>query len=256
MNGYRGDTRFPFSIPLFRSGWELNFNTPIQIVIGDNGSGKSTLLEAIAVTLRLPTISSFKIFEEGTYAGAEKLSHLIKRQWRNETHNGMFFRAEDYMGFVRSINTLRDELNQDIKEMRQEMTDEGFEYARAALDKQVQELQNRYNGDLSKRSHGEGFLDILSSRIVGNGVYLLDEPEASLSPMRQLTLISILLDSIRETDSQFIIATHSPIIMGIPDAELYQITDSGLARVDYEDTEHYQIYRSYLEDRNRYLRYL
>ncbi len=140
--------------------------------------------------------------------------------------------------------------------MEEYLRGEGLVLAQNVLKKQINELESRYNGKLEQKSHGEGFLQIITSRITSNGVYVLDEPEASLSPMKQLSLISLLMHSAAETDAQFIIATHSPVLMGIPDSDIYFINESGVKLINYEETEHYQIYKSFLENRERFLRYL
>ena len=255
FNTRKGNT-FPLSLSVFHKPFELHFNKPVVIVAGDNGCGKSTLLEAIAHKLNLPTIGSYSTIADGTFEAARVLSDLITVHWKNKTPNGMFFRAEDYIGFVRSVNTLKNDLQGDIKEMEDYLRGEGLHRARSALKGQINELESRYNGDLEQKSHGEGFLQIITSRIVSNGVYVLDEPEASLSPMKQLSLISLLMHSAQETDAQFLIATHSPVLMGIPNSQIYFLNEEGIAPVEYEDTEHYQIYKSFLENRERFLKYL
>jgi predicted ATPase len=252
----RKTNRFPLSLPVFHKPFQLSFSKPVIIIAGDNGCGKSTLLEAIAYKLKLPTIGSHSTITDETFAPARELFDLITIHWKNKTPNGMFFRAEDYIGFVRSINGLKNDLNNDIKEMEEHIRGEGLKLAQGALRSQINELDSRYNGKLEQKSHGEGFLQIITSRIINNGVYVLDEPEASLSPMKQLSLISLLMHSAEETDAQFIIATHSPVLMGIPNSEIYFINDKGIKTVNYEDTEHYQIYKSFLENRERFLRYL
>ena len=140
--------------------------------------------------------------------------------------------------------------------MEEYLRAEGLVLAQGALKKQINELESRYNGNMEQKSHGEGFLQIITSRITSNGVYVLDEPEASLSPMKQLSLISLLMHSAQETDAQFIIATHSPVLMGIPNSAIYFINEEGIKPINYEDTEHYQIYKSFLENRERFLKYL
>jgi predicted ATPase len=251
-----GGRAFPLTLPVFKQPFTLSFNKPIVIIAGDNGCGKSTLLEALAYKLRLPTISSTSTITDNTFDPSRKLEEFLTVYWRNKTHNGMFFRAEDYIGFVRSIQMLKSGLGDELKEMEEYLRGQGLVLAQGLLKGQVNELESRYNGKLEEKSHGEGFLQILSMRIHGNGVYVLDEPEASLSPMKQLSLISLLMQSASNTDAQFIIATHSPVLMGIPNSTIYYLNDKGIEETAYEDTEHYQIYKSFLENRDRFLRYL
>ena len=255
INTHGGRT-FPFSLPVFKKPFVLDFNRPVVIIAGDNGCGKSTLLEAIAYKLNLPTISSTSTVTDSTFDPSRELFDQVNIFWRNKTHNGMFFRAEDYIGFVRSVQMLKSDLGKDLKELEEQLRGYGLVLAQGLLKGQVNELHSRYNGKLEEKSHGEGFLQILSSRIHGNGVYVLDEPEASLSPMKQLSLLSLLMQSATNSDAQFIIATHSPVLMGIPNSTIYYLNENGIAETAYEDTEHYQIYKSFLENRERFLRYL
>jgi len=252
----RGGSTFPFTLPVFKKPFTLDFGKPVVIIAGDNGCGKSTLLEAIGYKLKLPTISSTSTVTDSTFDPSRELFDYVNVYWRNKTHNGMFFRAEDYIGFVRSIQMLKSGLGNELKEMEEYLRGHGLVLAQGLLKGQVNELESRYNGKLEEKSHGEGFLQILSSRIHGNGVYVLDEPEASLSPMKQLSLISLLMQLASNTDAQFIIATHSPVLMGIPNSTIYYLNENGIEEMAYEDTEHYQIYKSFLENRERFLRYL
>jgi len=247
---------FPFTLPIFKQPLTLSFNNPIIIIAGDNGSGKSTLLEAIAYKLNLPTISSTSINTDSTFGPARALYEFVNIGWQNKTHYGMFFRAEDYIGFVRSVDELKNGLGKDIEEMKEYLRGQGLQLAQGALRGQINELESRYNGKLEEKSHGEGFLQILTTRIHGNGIYVLDEPEASLSPMKQLALVSLLMQVSRDTDAQFIIATHSPVVMGVPNSTIYYLGDKGAEILAYEDTEHYQVYKSFLDNRERFLRHL
>ena len=117
-------------------------------------------------------------------------------------------------------------------------------------------LLNSYGGvSLHEQSHGESFLALVQNRFGGNGIYILDEPEAALSPSRLLTLIAE-IDRLVKKNSQFIIATHSPILMAFPDAQIYQLTENGMESVSYRDTEHYQLTRRFLENPEKMLRYV
>lgn len=255
IRGFDSDI-FPFSLPLFKKSFTVELDKSIAIIAGDNGSGKSTLLEAIAYKLSLPAISSHSIITDDTFEPARKLFDNISIRWRNKTPHGLFFRAEDYIGFVRSISSMKSEMQKEIEEMKEYIQGEGFVRAKSVLQKQINELETKYKGKLEHKSHGEGFLEIFNSRIQQNGVYVFDEPEASLSPLKQLSLISLIMQANKNTDAQFIIATHSPIIMGIPDAAIYYITEQGVQQMLYEETEHYTIYKSFLDNKERFLRYL
>ncbi len=251
-----GHPAFHFTLPLFKKSFTLDFKQPILIISGDNGCGKSTLLEAIAYKLNLPTIGKHTHLTDSSFSIERTLFDHLFIKWKNKTPHGMFFRAEDYIGFVRSIQTMKEDLEKEFNEMRKHIINEGLERAKRVLYGQINELEHRYNGNLAEKSHGEGFLEIFTSRIHGNGVYILDEPEASLSPMKQLALLSLLMNFATNSDAQFILATHSPLLMGIPNATIYYMNESGLQETLYEETEHFQVYRSFLQNKDLFLRHL
>jgi predicted ATPase len=117
-------------------------------------------------------------------------------------------------------------------------------------------MRKKYGKDMLGFSHGEAYLEILQTRIKSKGVYLLDEPEAALSPLKQLALIVFILETMKHNNAQFIIATHSPILMGIPGALLYEIREAEMEQVEFSDTEHYRITKTFLENPGAYLRHL
>ena len=117
-------------------------------------------------------------------------------------------------------------------------------------------MRRDYGVDVQTLSHGEAYLTILQTRIQDKGIFLLDEPEAALSPLKQLSLIAFILEVLKGGKAQFIMATHSPILMGIPDAALYEIGDEGMKRVAYTETDHYRITKRFLVDPESYLRHL
>ena len=208
----------PFSVPAIQKLQSLELHPKVTFFVGENGSGKSTLLEAIAEKL------GFNI-EGGTkntnMAIGEYTSPLTSCLRISRTSvrlmDGFFLRAESFYNFA----TLLDE--------------EGYGTW-------------SYGGkSLHAQSHGESFMATMTNRIDGHGIYLFDEPEADLSPQRQLSMLVRLHDLVDEF-SQFIIATHSPLIMAYPDAWIYQFGPDGIERIAYEDTEHFQITRSFMRD--------
>lgn len=247
---------FPFSLPVLRAFSQLEFETPISVFIGENGTGKSTLLESIAYAIGLPTISSQNIENDGSLKAAKALASYIKLSWGVKSKRGLFFRAEDFLGFVRSIQDVRAAFDKDMKDWEASLEGSGLTRVRAMVTGQKNALAEKYGQDLNAYSHGEGFLKIFESRLTQKGVYVLDEPEASLSPIRQLSLISLLTELVKHQQAQVIIATHSPIMMGIPGATIYEIREGKIQQVQYEDTEHYQITKAFLENREAFLRHL
>lgn len=208
---------YPFSIPAVRELKTLEFHPKITFFIGENGSGKSTLLEGIAERLGYSIEGGTKNtnLAMGEYRSPLTTSLMLSKTY-NRPMDGFFLRAESYYNFASIIDELGNTWS--------------------------------YGGkSLHEQSHGESFFATLLHRIDGHGVYLFDEPEAALSPQRQLSLLVRLHDLIDE-HSQFIIATHSPIILAYPDAWIYQFSETGIERVNYEDTDSFQITRNFLRD--------
>jgi predicted ATPase len=171
-------------------------------------------------------------------------------------HHGFFFRAEDFSYFINQVETLQNDINDELDELRKEMKEYDYRMLSEGMNERLRFMKDKYGNDMHAFSHGEAYLKIFETRIRQKGIYLFDEPEAALSPIKQLSLISIILEKVKKEKAQFIIATHSPLVMGIPDACLYEIQEKEMVKVKYEDTEHYRITRSFLENPKQYLKYL
>lgn len=245
---------FPFTIPVFRNLDQLSFESPITVLVGENGSGKSTLLKALALKINLPAIGSLELEQDDTLTGFSAFSEGMISKWRSKAYRGFFFRAEDYFGFVKRLKNLDQELKGDIVDFEKNLSGYGLKVAVGAIHGQKDAMQRKY-GDLTQVSHGEGFLKVLQSRIQPEGIYLIDEPEAALSPQRQLALFSLIKNLATNEGCQFIIATHSPILMCLPDAMIYQFEDQ-VRKVEVEDTEHFTIMKSFLNNPEAFLRFL
>lgn len=218
--------RYPYSIPAIGclSRGQLEFSASVTFFVGENGTGKSTLLEAIAVACGFnPEGGSRDFFfsTRDTHSGLGEHLTVVKRRTPKD---GFFLRAESFYNtasFLEDNSTLA-----------------------------------RYGGvSLHAQSHGESFLALVEHRFAGNGLYLLDEPEAALSPQRLMSLL-VLIDRLVKQDSQLVIATHSPILMAYPRAEIWQFGEDGIRTVAYRETEHYFITRQFLEQPERMLRLL
>lgn len=200
---------------------ELSFNKSITFFVGENGSGKSTLLEAIAVAYGFNAEGGTKNYHFSTYNSHSELCDAIKlSKGYKMAKTGYFLRAESFYNVA-------------TKEM---------DYADFM----------HPSKELHKKSHGESFLEIAQDHLTANGIYILDEPEAALSPQRQLTLLLEIYNCAKK-GSQFIIATHSPILLGIPNSEILSFDNGKVHRCEYEDTNSYQITKMFIENRKQIL---
>jgi predicted ATPase len=247
-------SNFPFTLSAFRGLGSMLFDSPVTVFVGENGSGKSTLLKALAIKLNLPAIGSNDLECDETLEGVKVFGEGIKTVWESRAFRGFFFRAEDYFGFVKRLRNLDQELKGDIVDFEKRLSGTGLKLAVGAVHGQKEALLRKY-GDLTEVSHGEGFLKVLQGRLQAEGIYLIDEPEAALSPQRQLALFSLIKNLAENQGCQFIIATHSPILMTLPNATIYQFSDS-IQKVKYEETEHFTIMKNFLNNPEAFLRYL
>ncbi len=252
---------FPFAVPAIAAniGERVSFSAPVTFLVGENGSGKSTFLEGIACAVGLPGIGSENPDSDPTLVHGRVLAESMKLRWRlRHPRRGYFFRAEDFFGFTKRMDRLKSELMAEAEEMRNDRA--RSEHARnlgaGALAGQARAIEARYGASgLDAGSHGEQFLDLFSARCRPGGIYLLDEPEAPLSPARQLTFLSM-LRTMAEDDSQFIVATHSPMLLALPGASILSFDGGKITTASYETLEHVQIMRSFLDDPDAYLRHL
>jgi predicted ATPase len=251
--------RFPFDVPAIRSLTSIEFNTPVTFLVGENGSGKSTFLEAVAGAAGIIAVGSADIERDESLTSVRQLSDRLTLSWTKRTRRGFFLRAEDFFGFARRMAALRQELERGLRDIdvtHAGASDYAKDLARTPYLKELGALRASYGGDLDDRSHGEGFLDLFRARLVPGGLYLLDEPEAPLSPLRQLAFLSMLIEVVREQQAQCIIATHSPILMAFPRATILSFDQVPIAPVRYEDLEHVTITRDFLADPPAYVRRL
>jgi predicted ATPase len=216
---------WPFTMPALRGVERIEFRRPVTFLIGENGSGKSTLLESIAAAAGFNLEGGSRNFQFETTRREPEAPRLV---WliRNPRHpsDGYFLRAESFFNVASEIDRLG--------------------------------VNRGYGGvSLHDKSHGEAFMALLLNRFLGDGFYVLDEPEAALSPNRQLSMIARLHELVAG-GSQFVIATHSPIIMAYPDATILLLAEGGMREVAYEETEHYRVMRDFLNHRQTMLREL
>jgi predicted ATPase len=250
--------RFPFTVPIIRGLASLEVGARVTFLVGENGSGKSTLLEGIAAAAGLPTVGSESVGRDDTLTAQRELAAALKLTWNRRVRRGFFLRAEDFFGFTKSVSKLRTELQRRLQEIDEEFvtsSDYAKGLAKGPAAGSLADLERRYGVDLDANSHGQSFLKLFGARFVPGGLYLLDEPEAPLSPQSQLALIALIGDMLKQ-DAQFIIATHSPILLGFPDALIYSCDRVPIEAVPYEELDHVVITRDFLNSRERFLKYL
>ena len=215
---------YPFSIPSIKSLQEIDLEKDVTFFVGENGSGKSTLLEAIADRCDFNTAGGGRNNTYDVYASESVLGKYIRLSWLPKITNGFFLRAESFYNFATHID---------------EVDDGGFK---------------NYGGrSLHEQSHGESFFSLFLHRFKGKAIYLLDEPEAALSPAKQLSFLRIIHDLASEGNVQFIIATHSPILLGYPNATILSFDNDYISEIEYEMTDHYQITKYFLQHREKFL---
>ena len=230
--------KYPFSLNIIKGLREIVFPTQVTFFVGENGSGKSTILEAIAMRAGFGKEGgskdiSFNTADEVYGNQINELSSAMTLSWRKKPRDGYFFRAESFF----NIGNYLDDLSKHPLIGRSVYTNYGGK-------------------SLHEQSHGESFLTFFKNRLGGGGFYIFDEPEAALSPQRQLALLSIINDLCKNPESQFIIATHSPILLAYPNAMIYSCDGDVLEKVKYEDTKHYQITKGFLDNPQQYLKHL
>ena len=217
-------SEYPYCLPAIKDLSILEFHNKVTFIVGENGTGKSTILEAIAVAYGFNPeggTRNFNFSTNDTHSDLHKNLKLVKGVKR--PNDGFFLRAESFYNMATNID--------------------------------ITGASDSYGGvSLHSQSHGESFLAVIRNRFSGHGLYILDEPEAALSPSRQMSML-VFMDELIKQGSQFIIATHSPIIMAYPDSIVYELND-GIKEVNYKDTEHYKITKAFLDNPERMLKTL
>ena len=205
--------KYPFNIEVVKNFNELNFDSQVTFFVGENGIGKSTFIEAIAVSLGLPAEGGTENFRYETKNTTSELSEYLRVGTFNRPKTKFFLRAESFYNFSTEVDNIG--------------------------------VWGSYGGSLHECSHGEAFLKLVQNRFSDHGLYILDEPEAALSPQRQLSLLC-LIDQLVKEGSQFIIATHSPILISYRDGKILDLNNN-FKEVKYENTDIYNLYKMYLE---------
>lgn len=224
---------FPFNLPILQNFTKTDFHPNVTFFVGENGSGKSTLLEAISIALGFNPEGGTKNFQFSNYDSHSSLDDYLRiSKGAKREKQGFFFRAETFYNVASYIEEI------DTQPMA------------------GPSVINTFGGkSLHEQSHGEAFFSTFIEKFQANGLYILDEPESALSPLKQLSMLARIHELVNE-NCQFIISTHSPILMSYPHAKILELTESGLQETKVEDTEHFQIMQRFFEDKNRMLYHL
>ncbi len=225
---------YPFSLPIIKHLEKLKMHPKVTFIVGENGSGKSTLLEAIAVAYGFNPEGGTKNFNFSTRSTHSKLHEYVTLiKGIKSPREGFFLRAESMYNLATNIEDMDSVIGLG---------------ARRVIDS--------YGGvSLHNQSHGESFLAVMINRFSKNGLYILDEPEAALSPTRQMSMLTRINELVKE-NCQFIISTHSPILMTYPESIIYEIKDNKIKKVNAEETDHFQITKSFLNNKEKFLNIL
>lgn len=216
--------QFPFTIPAVKSIDYLDFHPDVTFLVGENGSGKSTILEAIAVNLKLPRMGGDKNFDfDSKYGNSQLNDHLKCQKSHNRPQNMYFLRAE----------SMYEKANMTMQKLVELNQTEGY-YAKTSR-------------MVHTRSHGETFMSLMTTQLKESGLYLLDEPEAALSATRLLSAL-VRMEDLVNAESQFIIATHSPILLSYPRSRIYLFDEAGCRQVSFEETEHFRVTKDFLNN--------
>lgn len=218
LKGVNERTEYPYNIPAISCLYEFEFKSSVTFIVGENGSGKSTFVEALAISAGFNPEGGSCYLNYHTYDSHSSLFNdlkLVRSGYRNK--DGYFLRAESFYNVAAEIDRISDPC----------------------------QLEKNYGGALHQRSHGESFLGLILNRLSGNGLYIFDEPESALSIISQFKLL-VKMKELEDKKSQFIIATHSPILLAYPGAEIYNITNSGLVLTNYEETEQYKLTKYFI----------
>ena len=224
---------YPFSLPIINDLDKLKMHPKVTFIVGENGSGKSTLLEAIAVSYGFNPEGGTKNFNFSTRSSHSRLYEYITLiKGIKSPKDGFFLRAESMYNLATNIEELDSIIGPGAR------------------------VIDSYGGiSRHNQSHGESFFSVMMNRFSKNGIYILDEPEAALSPSRQMSMLTRINELVKE-NCQFIISTHSPILMAYPDSKIYEIKDDKIKEVNVEETDHFQITKSFLNNKEKFLNIL
>ncbi len=248
----RGE-QFPWTLPVFLGLESLRFESPVTFLVGENGCGKSTLLEAIAVGLEATAAGAHQPLDDETMLPARALASSFRFGRKAFPKRKLLFRAEDILGFTRGVVRNLDDMRDIERDLNDSLNDgHGKDLALAAVKGQRRQLEIAYGKAPLEQSHGETFLSILRQRLKPGGLYFLDEPEAPLSPSRVLELMALIRDCVA-LQCQFVIASHSPMLMAQPDSQILNFQGDCIRPVPWNELEHVTKLRAFLNRPDQFL---
>ena len=246
---------YPFSVPAIADLEEIDFHESVTFFAGENATGKSTLLEAIASVAGSLPVRGADPLTDAILDRTRPLAERLRLRWTRKTQRGFFLRAEDFFDYKKQLATTIGDLGDIAADFDERMEGYGRDLAVGAALGQRHALVDRYGGDLTNRSHGESFLQFFQARFSGAGLYLLDEPDTALSAQSVLGLVAMLKAMVAE-GAQFLIATHSPILLAFRGAQLLSFDHSPATEVTYNELEQVSLMRSFLNAPEAFLRHL
>ena len=248
---------YPFTVKSIKNLNILDLNNDIIILVGGNGSGKSTMLEIIATKLNLYRISEDLNYSDIEFETIKKAVNGFDIQYLTKP-KGFFFRSEDFITYIKYLDKEKQIAAEELKRIDQEYKGKSAlskGLAKMPYVRTISEIEDMYQINLNEQSHGESYLDFFKSRLRPNSLYLLDEAEMPLSINNQLALMLMIKEAI-DMGCQFIIATHSPVLMSYPNSLIYQIDDEGFKTTTYEDIESVSLLKDFLNNKDRFLNHL
>jgi predicted ATPase len=249
---------FPFNIPSLEAIDNIEFKSPVTFLVGENGSGKSTFMEALAIASEAIAAGSHEVLEDSSLEHIHPLAEDMQLEWKARPVRGLYVRAEDFFGYTKRLKQIRAELEAESRVVADELDEHSVMaklLSQSPFQRELQDLKDRYGDDLDSHSHGESFMKFFENRLKPNYLHLLDEPEAPFSPSLQFTLMTYISQLVSD-GAQFIIATHSPLLLAFPGAMILSMDSSPLCESKYDELEHISFFRSFLKNPDSYLRYL
>ena len=249
--------RWPYNVEVLKDLEGISFDTPVTFIAGENGTGKSTIMESMAIKLKMPSIGRADAEYDETLKELREFAKSMSISMKARPNNKFFLRSEDFFNFVIKINAEKGNMLSELNRVEEEYRDKSQftkNQARAAYKNSYHQMKRLYGDDmLTAASHGESFIRLFNNRIRPNGLYFLDEPTVPLSPLRQLTLLHIIKEMAEENNCQFIVATHSPMLLAYEKATIYSLDNGSLEKVHWQDLESVQLLKDFLNEPQRYI---